>query len=228
MLKQLLFRGSDIWPLSLRYVTPAILFLFFVSLFLHGQQVESTARLDFLWNRQVCETSINIKWNPSLWQTHNAHASNFILEYLLCIVHLYLKHIFWYNQKMSRNTQTVSWYARLTHNIFFINFTCISTTCHHRITFIIHGYTVYMYWIRLQILFQAAEEKEEMKHFQAYNRKLLRNILPVDVAQYFLEKERFDLFNYFIWYIKIYFSLEATWIPVVDFFNLNFGKYLHE
>lgn len=82
------FSDIIVWGVPLQYVTPAVLFLFFLSLFLHGQQVESTARLDFLWNRQ------------------------------------------------------------------------------------------------------AAEEREETKHFQAYNHKLLHNILPFDVAQYFLEKER--------------------------------------
>nr|XP_039261121.1 adenylate cyclase type 6-like isoform X1 [Styela clava] len=80
--------GSEVWAVPLQYATPAILFLFFVSLFLHGQQVESTARMDFLWNRQ------------------------------------------------------------------------------------------------------AAEEREDTRRFQAYNHKLLHNILPMDVAQYFLEKER--------------------------------------
>jgi len=35
---------------------------------------------------------------------------------------------------------------------------------------------------------EASEEREEMQQKQAYNRKLLHNILPVDVAQHFLEK----------------------------------------
>lgn len=35
-----------------------------------------------------------------------------------------------------------------------------------------------------------AEEKEEMEHLQAYNRKLLENILPVHVAEHFLSRDK--------------------------------------
>lgn len=34
------------------------------------------------------------------------------------------------------------------------------------------------------------EEKEEMEHLQAYNRKLLANILPAHVAEHFLTGDR--------------------------------------
>ncbi|XP_042905332.1 adenylate cyclase type 5 isoform X2 [Parasteatoda tepidariorum] len=37
---------------------------------------------------------------------------------------------------------------------------------------------------------QALEEKEDMEHLQAYNRKLLANILPAHVAEYFLTGDR--------------------------------------
>ncbi|XP_071451517.1 adenylate cyclase type 6-like [Hetaerina americana] len=37
---------------------------------------------------------------------------------------------------------------------------------------------------------QATEEKEEMEHLQAYNRKLLANILPVHVAEHFLSTDK--------------------------------------
>ena len=37
---------------------------------------------------------------------------------------------------------------------------------------------------------QATEEKEDMEHLQAYNRKLLANILPVHVAEYFLRRDK--------------------------------------
>uniref|UniRef100_A0A3B5LG54 Adenylate cyclase type 6 n=1 Tax=Xiphophorus couchianus TaxID=32473 RepID=A0A3B5LG54_9TELE len=72
----------------LRVMTPIILLVFVLALYLHGQQVESTARLDFLWK------------------------------------------------------------------------------------------------------LQATEEKEEMEELQAYNRRLLHNILPKDVAAHFLAMER--------------------------------------
>lgn len=37
---------------------------------------------------------------------------------------------------------------------------------------------------------QATEEKEDMQHLQAYNRKLLANILPVHVAEHFLSSDK--------------------------------------
>uniref|UniRef100_A0A8B9UI27 adenylate cyclase n=1 Tax=Anas zonorhyncha TaxID=75864 RepID=A0A8B9UI27_9AVES len=73
---------------ALRYVTPVVLAVFALALYLHAQQVESTARLDFLWK------------------------------------------------------------------------------------------------------LQATSEKEEMEELQAYNRRLLHNILPKDVAAHFLARER--------------------------------------
>uniref|UniRef100_A0A6Q2XWF1 Adenylate cyclase type 6 n=1 Tax=Esox lucius TaxID=8010 RepID=A0A6Q2XWF1_ESOLU len=80
--------SSDLFPLSLRVMTPVILTVFVLALYLHAQQVESTSRLDFLWK------------------------------------------------------------------------------------------------------LQATEEKEEMEELQAYNRRLLHNILPKDVAAHFLARER--------------------------------------
>ena len=35
-----------------------------------------------------------------------------------------------------------------------------------------------------------SEEKEEMEHLQAYNKKLLSNILPVHVAEHFLSVDK--------------------------------------
>ncbi|XP_014290684.1 adenylate cyclase type 6 isoform X2 [Halyomorpha halys] len=37
---------------------------------------------------------------------------------------------------------------------------------------------------------QATEEKEDMEHLEAYNRKLLANILPVHVAEHFLSSDK--------------------------------------
>lgn len=39
-------------------------------------------------------------------------------------------------------------------------------------------------------MLQATGEKEEMEELQAYNRRLLHNILPKDVAAHFLARER--------------------------------------
>ncbi|CAJ1085274.1 adenylate cyclase type 6-like [Xyrichtys novacula] len=77
-----------VMKVPLKVLTPIILTVFVLALYLHGQQVESTARLDFLWK------------------------------------------------------------------------------------------------------LQATEEKEEMEELQAYNRRLLHNILPKDVAAHFLARER--------------------------------------
>lgn len=39
-------------PLTI--MTPVVITVFVLALYLHAQQVESTARLDFLWKLQVC------------------------------------------------------------------------------------------------------------------------------------------------------------------------------
>jgi hypothetical protein len=39
-------------------------------------------------------------------------------------------------------------------------------------------------------LISLSEEKEEMEHLQAYNKKLLSNILPVHVAEHFLSVDK--------------------------------------
>ncbi|XP_069790876.1 adenylate cyclase type 5 isoform X2 [Narcine bancroftii] len=80
--------SSRLSKVSLKIMTPVIITVFVLALYLHAQQVESTARLDFLWK------------------------------------------------------------------------------------------------------LQATEEKEEMEELQAYNRRLLHNILPKDVAAHFLARER--------------------------------------
>uniref|UniRef100_A0A8B9KLV1 adenylate cyclase n=1 Tax=Astyanax mexicanus TaxID=7994 RepID=A0A8B9KLV1_ASTMX len=82
------FFPYTVTKVSLKVMTPVILTVFVLALYLHAQQVESTARLDFLWK------------------------------------------------------------------------------------------------------LQATEEKEEMEELQAYNRRLLHNILPKDVAAHFLARER--------------------------------------
>lgn len=48
-----LFSLENVTKVSLKVMTPVILTVFVLALYLHGQQVESTARLDFLWKLQV-------------------------------------------------------------------------------------------------------------------------------------------------------------------------------
>ena len=41
---------------SLILMTPIILFLFVAAIYVQGRQVEQTAKIDYLWNKQVCFT----------------------------------------------------------------------------------------------------------------------------------------------------------------------------
>lgn len=47
------FSPFVVTKVSLKVMTPVILTVFVLALYLHAQQVESTARLDFLWKLQV-------------------------------------------------------------------------------------------------------------------------------------------------------------------------------
>lgn len=51
---------ENVTKVSLKVMTPVILAVFVLTLYLHAQQVESTARLDFLWKLQVDERSQRI------------------------------------------------------------------------------------------------------------------------------------------------------------------------
>lgn len=52
---------------ALKVVTPIIISVFVLALYLHAQQVESTARLDFLWKLQVGDPGLELqgKWQTS-------------------------------------------------------------------------------------------------------------------------------------------------------------------
>lgn len=59
------------------------------------------------------------------------------------------------------------------------------------IALIFHGHqTEATYRLDFIWKLQATEEKEDMEHLQAYNRKLLENILPVHVAEHFLSRDK--------------------------------------
>ena len=49
---------------ALKYMTPVILLVFALALYLHAQQVESTARLDFLWKLQVTGWASGVREDP--------------------------------------------------------------------------------------------------------------------------------------------------------------------
>ncbi|CAH1183148.1 unnamed protein product [Phaedon cochleariae] len=59
------------------------------------------------------------------------------------------------------------------------------------IALILHGQQIEATY-RLDFVWklQATEEKEDMEHLEAYNRKLLANILPVHVAEHFLNSDK--------------------------------------
>lgn len=55
------------------------------------------------------------------------------------------------------------------------------------------------YFLKIYFLSFFSEEKEDMEHLQAYNRKLLENILPVHVAEHFLSRDKnIDVSFYFM------------------------------
>ncbi|CAH0556509.1 unnamed protein product [Brassicogethes aeneus] len=61
------------------------------------------------------------------------------------------------------------------------------------IALILHGQqTEATYRLDFVWKLQATEEKEDMEHLEAYNRKLLANILPIHVAEHFLNSENND------------------------------------
>ncbi|CAH0556510.1 unnamed protein product [Brassicogethes aeneus] len=65
------------------------------------------------------------------------------------------------------------------------------------IALILHGQqTEATYRLDFVWKLQATEEKEDMEHLEAYNRKLLANILPIHVAEHFLNSENNDV-SYF-------------------------------
>uniref|UniRef100_A0A8C2Z3R2 Adenylate cyclase type 5 n=1 Tax=Cyclopterus lumpus TaxID=8103 RepID=A0A8C2Z3R2_CYCLU len=56
LLVTLTFRGCDVdTKVPLKIITPVVITVFVLALYLHAQQVESTARLDFLWKLQATE-----------------------------------------------------------------------------------------------------------------------------------------------------------------------------
>lgn len=111
-----------------------MLVAFVVAFVIHGQQIEATSRLDFLWKLQATGKMFNFFSCFSLY-------NNF--TFLACLYRF---------RGCGANR---------------------------------------------------AEEKEEMEHLQAYNRKLLANILPVHVAEHFMSMDkhtdvsRFDFSNGF-------------------------------
>ncbi|XP_072668598.1 adenylate cyclase type 5 isoform X7 [Canis lupus baileyi] len=142
---------------ALKVVTPIIISVFVLALYLHAQQVESTARLDFLWKLQrPRETGrskgrlrlpLSLSWGPVPPTPGLCPAPECTGSVRGC------------RPGLSRTAG-----GSLT----------TPTRCPGN-----RGPCT-----------QATEEKEEMEELQAYNRRLLHNILPKDVAAHFLARER--------------------------------------
>lgn len=80
---------------SLRVMTPVILTVFVLALYLHAQQVESTARLDFLWKLQVRTVSTRGR-PPAVTHRHSSFCSKFSMTnkcdaYTLDLERCYIK-----------------------------------------------------------------------------------------------------------------------------------------
>lgn len=60
------------------------------------------------------------------------------------------------------------------------------------------------------MFFEAMEEKVDTERLQAHNRKLLENILPVHVAEYFLKSNQRDKVQKFL--KNFHLSIFVNWI----------------
>lgn len=79
--RSLVISSPAVGRVALKYMTPVILLVFALALYLHAQQVESTARLDFLWKLQVIGwTYVGGRgfWGQSLSQARNASLATWL------------------------------------------------------------------------------------------------------------------------------------------------------
>ncbi|XP_068149240.1 LOW QUALITY PROTEIN: uncharacterized protein [Drosophila tropicalis] len=102
-------------------------------------------------------------------------------SYMACSSYLYMRH----RREMSVDVELNNEVALLRYiidSIFLLAF---------MLALIFHSHqTEATYRLDFIWKLQATEEKEDMEHLQAYNRKLLENILPVHVAEHFLSREK--------------------------------------
>ncbi|KAF5269198.1 hypothetical protein FQR65_LT02499 [Abscondita terminalis] len=95
------------------------------------------------------------------------------------------------------------------------------------IALIIHGQQIEATY-RLDFVWklQATEEKEDMENLEAYNKKLLANILPVHVAEHFLNSDNNDVFNIFRNYdmILIFVYFQELYHEQCDFVCIMFAS----
>lgn len=83
--RSLVISSPAVGRVALKYMTPVILLVFALALYLHAQQVESTARLDFLWKLQVIGWTYaggRGFWGWSLSQARNASLATWLRLWL--------------------------------------------------------------------------------------------------------------------------------------------------
>jgi hypothetical protein len=86
----LLILSPAVGRVALKYMTPVILLVFALALYLHAQQVESTARLDFLWKLQVTSVGLwgsgrGMNLGQSSGQTRNTSLASWLRIGLLSL-----------------------------------------------------------------------------------------------------------------------------------------------
>ncbi|XP_014802940.1 PREDICTED: adenylate cyclase type 6 [Calidris pugnax] len=218
---------------ALRYVTPVILAVFALALYLHAQQVESTARLDFLWKLQATGEKEEMEelqaYNRRL--LHNILPKDVAAHFLArerrndelyyqsceCVAVMFasISNFSEFYVELEANNEGVECLRLL--NEIIADFDEVlegrlkrmgaarspaegKVALRYVTPVILAVFALALYLhaqqvestARLDFLWklQATGEKEEMEELQAYNRRLLHNILPKDVAAHFLARER--------------------------------------
>ncbi|XP_072401648.1 adenylate cyclase type 6 isoform X2 [Diabrotica undecimpunctata] len=91
----------------------------------------------------------------------------------------------------TKNINSIICISRISEHTFTHQYMNIIVLGGFVIALIIHGQqTEATYRLDFVWKLQATEEKEDMEHLEAYNRKLLANILPVHVAEHFLNSDK--------------------------------------
>ncbi|CAH1237752.1 ADCY5 [Branchiostoma lanceolatum] len=171
---------GNVEPLTvgLKVVTPVVIVVFLIALVLHAQQVESTARLDFLWKLQATEE----KEEMDNLRTYNKKLLNNILPEHVADPPTAaeekeeMDNLRTYNKKLLNNIlpEHATEEKEEMDNLRTYNKKLLNNILPEHVA---HPPT-------------ATEEKEEMDNLRTYNKKLLNNILPEHVADHFLKQDR--------------------------------------
>lgn len=131
---------------SLRVMTPVILTVFVLALYLHSQQVESTARLDFLWKLQVCAASTRGR-HLTMW-TANTLASHFCwIKWSSCIS------LWMSSYRISLCTPDPTWHFNIYHLLIKLLCYCKSyKNCKQTMSiYFLNSHTVLFWTLRVRL-----------------------------------------------------------------------------